>query len=201
MNRSLGAGLLGVALLASGLPALSQSALAQPAPAQPAQAQPAPQAAPAPAPQGRHRPAGPPRLLQMADADHDGRITETEALNALSARFAEADADHDGNLTLDELHAFLRQQWEARRPAGERRAPPEAMRHRMAERVDGLFRAADANRDGKVTLDEARAVALALFRATDRNNDGVLEASELRGPHGHGPAGGRPPRGEVPAPL
>lgn len=173
MNRILAATLIGTGLAAAALPVLAQGR---------------PDAGP------RH--GGPARLLQMADADKDGRVSETEALNALSARFAEADADKDGGLTRAELSSFLRAQWEAHRPAGERRTPPEGPRRGMQERIDSMFRAADANRDGRLTMDEARPIALALFRAADKNNDGVLEASELRGGPRHGP---RPARAVPPA--
>jgi hypothetical protein len=193
MNRILGLGLLGTALAAAGLPALAQSpAPSSPAQAAPAQAAPA-QAAPAQSSPSQTRvgrgPHGPARLLAMADADRDGRVSETEALNALSAHFAEADADRDGGLTREEVTGFLRSQWEARQGSGDRRAPPDRARHAMEGRLDALFRAADADRDGRVTMDELRPIALAMFRATDRNNDGALDASELRGHRGP-----RPPR-------
>ncbi|MDQ1079618.1 EF-hand domain-containing protein [Pseudoroseomonas cervicalis] len=195
MNRFLGIGLLGAALATATLPALAQPAPPPPQAGQPGQ----------PGQPGRHH--GPSRLFEMVDTDRDGRITETEALNALQARFAEADANRDGGLTLQEVKDFLRSQAEARRPAGsERREVPERVRQRMEQRVDAMFRAADADRDGRVTMDEARVVMLALFRSADRNNDGVLEASELRGQgprhHRRGPGGeGGPRGGQTPAPA
>lgn len=201
MNRFLGIGLLGAALATAALPALAQPAPPPPQAGQPGQAG-------QPDQPGRHH--GPSRLFQMVDTDRDGRITETEALNALSARFAEADANRDGALSLQEVKDFLRAQFEANRPAGERgerRGPPERARQGMEQRVEAMFRAADADRDGRVTQEEARAVMLALFRSADRNNDGVLEASELRGHgprhHRRGPGGEGGPRGgqtQAPAP-
>ncbi|WP_419896688.1 EF-hand domain-containing protein [Roseomonas sp. USHLN139] len=175
MNRFLTLGLLGAGLVATSLPAFAQAPAAAP------QSQ-APQAqAPQSQTQVERGPRGPARLLAMADADRDGRVTETEALNALSARFAEADTNKDGGLTREEVTAFLQSQWQAHRPEGERRAPSDRARQGMQNRLDAMFRAADADRDGRVTLDEMRPIALALFRAADKNNDGALEASELRG--------------------
>lgn len=161
MNRSLITGLLGVTLLG----------------AAPALAQPQPDRGP------RH--GGPARIFQQADADRDGRVTEAEALNSLSARFSEVDANGDGALTREELGAFLRAQRQARRPAQDQ----NAQRPAVPSRLDAMFRAADADRNGQVTMEELRPIATALFRAADVNRDGVVEAAELRGPrpHGRGP--------------
>ncbi|HWL82253.1 MAG TPA: hypothetical protein VNR89_14990 [Roseomonas sp.] len=155
MKRSLGLGLLGAVLAVTALPALAQP--------------------------GPHR-AGPGPLMRQADADHDGRVTEAEALNFLSARFAEADADKDGGVTREELGTFLRARWEANRPAN---APTRSMKG-LQQRADAMFRAADANRDDRLTMEEVQPLAMALFRAADRNNDGALEVAELRaGRHQH----------------
>lgn len=43
--------------------------------------------------------------LSAMDADHDGKITEAEALAAAKARFAALDADKDGELSQAELPA------------------------------------------------------------------------------------------------
>ncbi|ONG43245.1 hypothetical protein BKE38_28925, partial [Pseudoroseomonas deserti] len=153
MNRFLTLGVLGASLVATSLPAFAQASAPTPAPNPQTQVQ------------VERGPRGPARLLAMADADRDGRVTETEALSALSARFAEADANKDGGLTKEELTAFLQSQWQAHRPEGERRAPSERARQAMDNRLDAMFRAADADRDGRVTMDEIRPIALALFRA------------------------------------
>ncbi|MXP66004.1 hypothetical protein E0493_21905 [Roseomonas sp. M0104] len=172
MKRSLGLGLLGAVLAVTALPAL---------------AQPGPQRG------------GPGPLMRQADADHDGRITETEGLNFLSARFAEADANKDGGVTRAELDHALRARWEANRPAD---APARPM-HNLQQRADAMFRAADANRDGRLTMEEVQPLAMALFRAADRDGNGVLETAELRGRHHHR-GGGRPapqPERAPPAPV
>lgn len=170
MKRSLAFGFLGVALAAAALPALAQ----------------------------RGPGSIPMRIFEQADANHDGRVTEPEAMDFLAARFAEADVDHDGALTPEELGNFLRAQIAAYRPgpgAGreQRQPPPEAQR-RMAERQARFFRMVDANRDGRITMDELRPMAAALFRAADANGDDALEPAELRGHRGP-PGPGREHRG------
>ncbi|MFC7552413.1 hypothetical protein ACFQU7_09325 [Pseudoroseomonas wenyumeiae] len=82
----------------------------------------------------------------------------------------------------------------------QRQPPPEAQR-RMMERQTRFFRMADANRDGRITMDELRPMAAALFRGADANGDNVLEKNELPGQRGprsqqRGPARGRPDRSE-----
>jgi Ca2+-binding EF-hand superfamily protein len=181
MKPTLTLGLLGMALAATALPALAQRG-----------------------PGGVQA-----RIFQQADANHDGRLAESEAMDFLAARFAEADADHDGAVTPEELGSFLRAQMAAYRPGPatgrERREPPPEMRARMQERQDRFFRMVDANRDGRLTMDELRPVAAALFRAADRNGDDALEPQELRRPMGprggqHGPRPGEA-RPDAPRPL
>lgn len=71
-------------------------------------------------------------------------------------------------------------------PAAERDAAP-----RPHHRGGGLMRA-DANKDGVVTRDEARAAADALFARLDRNHDGRLTADEM--PRRHPRAEAKPDR-------
>ena len=66
------------------------------------------------------------RLLEAADSNRDGRITEAEAWTALAARFADVDANKDGGVTWDEFCSHVQSQVSACR--GDRSAcgPPGA---------------------------------------------------------------------------
>jgi Ca2+-binding EF-hand superfamily protein len=44
-------------------------------------------------------------MVAAMDADHDGKVTEAEALAASKARFAKLDADKDGSLSTAEQPA------------------------------------------------------------------------------------------------
>ena len=63
-----------------------------------------------------HRPGGGERLFEMADKNHDGRVSLQEAENAALAHFDRADLNHDGKITPDErrkAHEMMRRE---RRP-------------------------------------------------------------------------------------
>jgi Ca2+-binding EF-hand superfamily protein len=176
MKRTLALGLFGAALAATSLPAM---------------AQPGPDGGPRRGPDRMQS-----RIFQQADADHDGRVTEAEAMAYADARLADADADKNGGVTPEELGTYLRAQMAAHRPSPasgrERRQPPPQAQRAMHNRMAMFFRVADANRDGSVTLEELRPVAAALFRAADASGDSVLVLEELR----HGPQRPMGPRGD-----
>jgi hypothetical protein len=135
------------------------------------------------------------RIFQQADADHDGRVTEVEAKAFLATRFADADANKDGGVTSEELSTYLRAQMQGSRPAPTAGREPARMRGPMNDRMAMVFRVVDADRDGRISLDELQGFGAALFRAADANADGALERNEVRGPgRPPGPAGRPAPR-------
>ena len=71
------------------------------------------------------------------------------------------------------------------------RAEPNPMRARM---VAAIFRAVDANSDGRLTLEEIRPALEAQFRALDANGDRGVTLDELPVPR-HGMHRGGPPHG------
>ncbi len=55
-----------------------------------------------------------------------------------------------------------------------------------------MFRALDANSDGRLTLDEVRPAAEARFRAADANGDGAVTREELPQRHAQRGPGAEP---------
>ena len=148
-----------------------------------------------------------PRLILNAlDADLDGKLSAAEIKDA-HAQLLKLDRNGDGQLTIDELTP---------RPENAGAAPGELVAQLMSfdktgkgylvsgdlpERMQGLFRRADADHDGKLTPEEIRTLsshqgmpmgaasapgsAPASFRldplleALDTNHDGVISADEI----------------------
>lgn len=165
---------------------------------------------------------GPAAMFNQVDANHDSKVTWDEAWGFIQQRFAQADANRDGGLTLEEAQT-LRFGPEGRGRRGQGRGGPpaatdaapgaaptdgrEARRAAWAERhaqmTGMMFRAFDANRDGKVTLEEVQPFAQARFRSMDANGDNAVTLDEVpqhHGRHGHGHGRGGPGGGGGPGP-
>lgn len=169
--------LLGTALLASA--------------ALPAFAQPGPGAGPGAGPRG------PAAMFDRIDADKDGRVAWQEGWSFVETRFAAADRDGDGALTVEEIEAARpfggprREGAEQRSERGHGHGHGHGHAHRRGQHTGMMFRALDADRDGKVTLAELRPAVEARFRAFDVNGDNVVARDEMptrphRGERGQG---------------
>ena len=156
--------------------------------------------------QGPGRPAPPRLALQALDLDHDGTLSPAEILAAPTSLLT-LDRNGDGILTADEL---------AERPTNAGASADELLAQLMAfdktnkgyltaedlpTRMQGMFRRADTDHDGRVTPAEIRALSArqgmpigtpvspgaaggifrfdAILFALDTNHDGVLSAQEL----------------------
>ncbi len=108
-----------------------------------------------------------PGLIQQADANKDGKVT-FEELKAVrpkmtQERFKQLDTSGDGVLDKND------------RPQG-------AQGHQGPAAFLALLKAADANKDGKVTYEEAKAVRPKMteerFKSLDKDKDGVLTKAD-----------------------
>jgi hypothetical protein len=86
-----------------------------------------------------------------------------------SSLFARADANKDGIIT--------RAEFDAAAASGKIKVRHANMRGSAIVR---MFDAADTNKDGRLSLEEAQQAALRQFDAADLNRDGVLTPSERR---------------------
>ncbi|HEY4359313.1 MAG TPA: EF-hand domain-containing protein [Acidobacteriaceae bacterium] len=145
-------------------------------------------------------------VLDALDLDHDGKLSAAE-IKAAPASLLKLDRNGDGQLTADELSP---------RPENTGAAPDELVTQLMGfdngakgylvpgdvpDRMQGLFRRADANHDGKLTADEIRGLSThqvmpvgiaptpgraagafrldPLLNALDSNHDGAISAAEI----------------------
>lgn len=103
--------------------------------------------------------------------------------------FKEVDKDGDGKLTLDEFKSIK----PLRRPkpplSPDKPVPPDGRlglesQRPMGQRVVGLLKEADANSDGKVSLEELKAVRPHMteerFNLMDTNHDGSITKEDVR---------------------
>ena len=101
------------------------------------------------------------------DADHNGVISAAEANAAprLSKKFATLDTDKNGSLSRDELEQHAQNK-----------------RREMHDRMEDKFKAADANRDGQLSAEEAKSMPRMAndFAVIDANHDGQVSRDELR---------------------
>lgn len=127
------------------------------------------------------------KMFDRLDFNHDGKITQADIDAARAARlaksgktpkasrhgastlFAKADANNDGVVT--------RAEFDAATASGKVKVRHSNMRGSAIVR---LFDLADANKDGRVSLEEAQQAALQHFDAADLNRDGVLTPDERR---------------------
>ena len=129
-------------------------------------------------------------LLQALDTNKDGKVTKAEVTAGVKQFYEAADKDKKG--ALDEARfteGLVRISPSPPRfpdgpgggPGGPPGNPPGPPGGFGPGRFLGgaVFRRADANKDGKVTLEEALAAAAALFQESDKNKDGSLDEAEL----------------------
>lgn len=129
----------------------------------------------------------------------DGAVTRAEAVARADARFAKRDANKDGRITIEDRAAAAKARADrrfamldadgngqiSRAEFDSAHAKRMARRGERGERAPGKFGrhgrggpGFDADRDGVLTREEARAAALARFDRVDANKDGTLTVEE-----------------------
>ena len=148
-----------------------------------------------------------PRILELADADQDGKISADEAAKAVSKLVSEADRKKVGGLDQDGLAAAINRNFG---PPGEGPGPEDGPPGGFGPGMfwaPGIFQAGDTNKDGKLTPEEASA-AVTKFLADTKEVGPLNEATLAKlinqrigfpggGPGGPGGGGRGDPRGIV----
>lgn len=95
--------------------------------------------------------------------------TKADAEQRAGMIFGQLDRNADGFITQDEIDTFIKMMGD---------------NPRVVDRVARMFSESDANHDGKVSADEAKAHADAAFDAADANHDGILTPEERQAARG-----------------
>lgn len=138
--------------------------------------------------------------FERLDTNRDGQITRAEADAKIATRaakraqakadrpnrgagmFQRLDVNNDGIVTRAEFDAKSAQRQQRVAARGERKGKGMGMRGHGA--LGGrLFDMADANKDGRVSLQEATGAALGHFEMADTNRDGIVTREERRQMH------------------
>lgn len=106
------------------------------------------------------------------DADGDGVVTAAEYEASALQRFERLDANKDGVVDAAEIEA-IKQRMAQREGQG---GPGGGFGGRML----AMLAAQDADKDGRITRDEALAASRAQFAAADKDGDGKLAGDEFR---------------------
>jgi Ca2+-binding EF-hand superfamily protein len=118
-----------------------------------------------------------PAFFRMLDTNHDGRLSPEELAKA-GDLFEKLDRNHDGFLDPKELMspppAKMAQEDGPSVKPGKRFA-----KRRNAEHMVQMIMRADADGDGKISLEEAPPQLKKHFARLDTNGDGYLDRSEL----------------------
>ena len=149
------------------------------------------------------------KVFARVDANRDGFVTEQEMTTLHGQRdgiakvrelrqdggdpnaaFDRMDSNHDGMISRDEFAKGRQVRVERIVMRG---GPDGAGAHPMKMRMEGghmgmmmgagILKMADANRDGRVSLQEATTLALQHFDTADANRDGQLTPDEMRAGH------------------
>ena len=122
------------------------------------------------------------RVLARFDASRDGKVVKDEFLARVKKEFARADLNNDGKISDDDLPPMMRGRDVLK---GEGRGGRGLGGGSMGGggMMFGRMIAADANKDGVITLDEVLAAATKRFEQFDRNKDGVVDKADFDAMH------------------
>jgi Ca2+-binding EF-hand superfamily protein len=119
-----------------------------------------------------------PTIVKEADADKDGRVSPEEAAKAAEKLVRDADKDKKGSIDADALGRAVN-----------RRMPPPPPGFGPEEPSDefgpgtfmapGIVEAADTNKDGRISPEEAAKAAEKFVRDADKDKKGSLDADAL----------------------
>jgi Ca2+-binding EF-hand superfamily protein len=116
-------------------------------------------------------------FIKRYDANKDGVLTKDELPPGLARNFERFDTDGNGKLDAKEVGQMLET---ARRRFGDKPPAKPADNEAVERRVNDIFERMDANKDGKISKEEAKNRIAENFDRIDANKDGYIDKGELR---------------------
>ena len=116
-------------------------------------------------------------FIKRFDKNKDGFLTKDELPPRLMDFFDEADTNGDGKLDKKEVEQLLQM---LRKRFGQAPAAKPDNKAEIEQLVDRILAQMDANKDGKISREEAMGPIAENFDELDTNKDGFLDRSELR---------------------
>lgn len=121
------------------------------------------------------------QIFEKLDANHDGKIDQADRALREKARFDRIDANHDGQLSYTEFNAMHGQRDDAHPESGRQGAEHgRGRRDGFRSRPGGMSHMADADKNGAITKAEFQAAALTRFDRIDANKDGTVTPDEAK---------------------
>lgn len=130
-------------------------------------------------------------MLEIYDADGDGKVIRAEYDLGRDETFARTDGDKDGRLSGEEYLAEFEDRLD-RRIVNSREAAAQQSRVR--------FKALDTGKDERISWDEYAASGKRMFDRADSNGDGTVNAKDPPPKQSDGHAAARTPAATTPAP-
>lgn len=116
------------------------------------------------------------KIFKLVDTDHNGKISREEIMPRTARRFLKVDANADGTVSSAEIDGWLTQLQERRKGRILDRMDTDrngdVTRQELNQFIEALFKEADSDQDGGVSLDEARAFRMSRMDKLMRNVDG-----------------------------
>ncbi len=119
----------------------------------------------------RQQPPSTEELIKMMDSNKDGKLSVKEVKGPLKNDFSKIDTNKDGFITKAELDKAPKPENKGRKQEASQKKEPS---------IDELIKTMDANKDGKLSKDEAKGPLEKDFAKIDTNKDGFLSQGRIR---------------------